>query len=88
MIGRFDDARPRRVGVRHVDGEKLRGRAYAEERHLFIFLSFVRCCYVCLCAFYVDGIFGAFRMRPRRRRESFGVKKRSENVSKTTMMIN
>ena len=36
---------------------------------LFIFLSFVRCCYVCLCAFYVDGIFGAFRMRPRRRSE-------------------
>ena len=47
MIGRFDDARPRRVGVRHVDGEKLRGRAYAEERHLFSVCSFVVMC-VCV----------------------------------------
>jgi len=39
VIGRFDDARPRRIGVRHVDGEKLRGRAYAEEGHsFFLFL--------------------------------------------------
>ena len=65
MIGRFDDARPRRVGVRHVDGEKLRGRAYAEERHLFSVCSLL----LLLCAFYVNGIFGAFRMCPRRRSE-------------------
>jgi hypothetical protein len=49
VIGRFDDARPRRVGVRHVDGEKLRGRAYAEERH-FIYFPFVRSFVVmCVC---------------------------------------
>ena len=89
MIGRFDDARPRRIGVRHVDGEKLRGRAYAEEGHsFFLFPSLMFCIFALLTTttrVVVDALLGRFWSAEKRALKS--EEKERKRVSKTIMMM-